>query len=397
MSVFYDTSSLLASTHQDLLSEHFYISSITFKELEEIKVNPHKSPELKYRARDAVRFLDKHRDEFTVVFCNDSIAAKCSGIYFMPTSNDNLILTCASETSCDIVYSEDLCMRITGRDIFDLNMSKCKAAGEDAIYKGYKIFSGDDDEFIVYMSQLDKSKWYANEYLIFENTETGATLEMRYNGTEFVDLKLPPVSCVRAKNPLQRCALDLLFNDDIGTVALLGTYGSGKTYLAMQVGLYCVKKMKQAKILGVREPRGEGKDVGFLPGSFDAKVGPFFAPLAQQIGGQRQLESYMEQGYLETNIPHYMKGTTYDSTIIIVDEAEDLSEEQIRLIGTRVGQKARIFWAGDYGQSLTNKSASNPLLKMCNEFKGDPKFGCIQLEEDVRSEVSKMYTTLFKN
>ena len=90
-----------------------------------------------------------------------------------------------------------------------------------------------------------------------------------------------------------------------------------------------------------------------------------------------------------------MKGTTYNQTIIVCDEAEDLSESQIRLIGTRLGENSRIFLSGDFKQSLFNKTVNNPLVRMCNEFKGNKRFACICLDEDVRSETSKMFAELF--
>lgn len=91
-----------------------------------------------------------------------------------------------------------------------------------------------------------------------------------------------------------------------------------------------------------------------------------------------------------------MKGTTYNESIMVVDEAEDLTESEVRLVGTRLGKNSRIFFAGDYGQSLINKTITNPLVKMCDEFKGNSNFACIYLDEDVRSYASKMFASLFK-
>ena len=90
-----------------------------------------------------------------------------------------------------------------------------------------------------------------------------------------------------------------------------------------------------------------------------------------------------------------MKGTSYADTTIVVDEAEDLSEKQIRLIGTRAGKNTRIFFDGDYRQAVANVSES-PLVKMCEILKGNPLFACITLEEDVRSETSKLFANLFR-
>ena len=166
----------------------------------------------------------------------------------------------------------------------------------------------------------------------------------------------------------------------------------------MQMGLYGVnEKGYQSKILGVREARGEGSAVGYLPGEYEQKVGDFFKALEQQLkGGEFELQSLKQRCVLDVQIPYYLKGTTYDSTIMVVDEAEDLTESQLRLVGTRLGQNSRIFFSGDYKQSLINKTISNPLVKMCDEFKGSPNFACVFLDTDVRSEASKMFATLFK-
>ena len=198
---------------------------------------------------------------------------------------------------------------------------------------------------------------------------------------------------------MQRCALDILMNPDITIAAILGGYGSGKTFVSMQMALYnVVEKGNQSKILGVREVLGEGKEVGYLKGDFDSKTELFFLPLVQQLnGGEFELESLKQRGVIDTNIPFYMKGTTYNNTIIVVDEAEDLTEKQIRLIGTRLGENSKIYLAGDYKQSVVNTGTNNALVKMCNQFKGNKNFGCIYLGEDVRSETSKLFAEIFND
>ena len=266
------------------------------------------------------------------------------------------------------------------------------------MYKGYQSISGDETFINEYMCNMDFSEWFPNEYLLIHNTSTGTQSEMRFNGTDFVPLRLPRSSKIKAKNALQRCALDILNNPDITVAAILGGYGTGKSFLTMRMALDAVlSKGTQQKILGVREASGEGKSVGYLKGNFEDKTGMFFKPLEQQLeGGEYELHSLIQRGQLETNIPFYMKGTTYNSTILVVDEAEDLTKEQIRLIGTRVGENSRIFLSGDYNQSLINRTETNPLVMMCDQMKGHRSFACIYLDEDVRSETSKMFANLFR-
>lgn len=284
-----------------------------------------------------------------------------------------------------------------GKWIFGLQVESICESG-DEIYKGYKLIHGNTDTINRAMENMDYSEWNTNEYLIIENTDEGSSKEMRYDGTQFVALKLPSSRYIKAKNSLQRCALDILNNPDITIAAILGGYGSGKTYISMQMALYNVReKGRVSKILGVREVSGEGKEVGYLPGDIEDKVGKFFDPLTQSLdGGEFELQSLKMSGVLDTNIPYFMKGTTYNDTIILCDEAEDLTESQIKLIGTRLGENSKIYLAGDYKQSLLTKTVNNPLIKTCNEFKGNEKFGCIYLGEDVRSETSKMFADLFE-
>lgn len=309
---------------------------------------------------------------------------------------DNQICACASTIKDVLFITNDIACKTIAKWIFGLNVSSTYEDGSE-IYKGYQTIHGDTDTINSIIENMDYSKWHINEYLIIENTDDDSSKELRFDGTNFVALKLPSSRFIKGKNSLQRCALDILNNPDISIAAILGGYGSGKTFLSMQMALYNVQeKGRVAKILGVREVSGEGKEIGYLPGDMEDKVGKFFEPLTQSLnGGEFELQSLKMSGVLDTNVPFFMKGTTYNDTIILCDEAEDLSESQIRLIGTRLGQNSKIYFAGDYKQSLLTKTVNNPLIKMCNEFKGNEKFGCIYLGEDVSNRsTTTMYDTV---
>ena len=264
-------------------------------------------------------------------------------------------------------------------------------------YKGYKRIEGDTEYINTILSPENYKDWCINEYAIITNTDTGQESEMRFTGDKFVNLKLPNSKYIKGKNAEQRCALDALNNDDITAVAILGTYGSGKSFLSTKMGLYRIQeKGTQAKILCVREAWGEGKEIGFLPGDMSDKIGMFLTPFIQQLdGGELEYERLVRQEILSANVLYYMKGTTYDETIMLCDEAEDLTEKQIKLVGTRVGKNSKIYFSGDYKQSLLDATEFNPLLRMCGKLKGNPLFACVYLPEDVRSETSKMFADLF--
>lgn len=399
----YDTNILLS--HLEVLEndKNFLISSVTIKELENIKSSGTRDEATKYSARKAVRWLRDNQDKYRVVVYESLMREKyLDAVEFLDDNNDLHIILCATwmrdmgHEQITFVTNDMLC-RIIATEYLELDTESVEDNAND-IYKGYRTITGSSDEINKIMELMDLSGWNVNEYLIIENTDDNTTKELRFDGKEFVSLKLPSSRFIKAKNSLQRCALDILNNPDITIAAILGGYGSGKTFISMQMALYNVQeKGRVSRILGVREVMGQGKDVGYLPGDLEDKVGRFFDPLTQSLnGGEYELQSLKTQGILDVNVPFFMKGTTYNDTIILCDEAEDLSESQIRLIGTRLGTNSKIFLAGDYKQSLLKKTIDNPLIKMCNEFKGNGKFACIYLGEDVRSDTSRMFADLFE-
>ena len=377
------------------------LSSKTIEELENIKASANKDAEIKYKARQAVRAIKEQKPEIIVVDKIDYDRIESLGL---EVTNDNLIIASADRYSRlnpeeDVVFcTNDILCGLIAEKYFGLKVEEVSQK-KDNIYKGYKVVHGNSNTINEYMNSIDFGDWSVNEYLIIENTDDNTSKEMRFDGEKFVNLKLPSSKFIKGKNSLQRCALDILMNPDITIAAILGGYGSGKTFVSMQMALYnVVEKGNQSKILGVREVLGEGKEVGYLKGNFDSKTELFFLPLVQQPnGGEFELESLKQRGVIDTNIPFYMKGTTYNNTIIVVDEAEDLTEKQIRLIGTRLGENSKIYLAGDYKQSVVNTGTNNALIKMCNQFKGNKNFGCIYLGEDVRSETSKLFAEIFND
>lgn len=398
---FYDTNALL-KLQGDAFVDVFMCSIKSFEELEHIKTSKNKDEETRYKARKITHLLDENSDKYEaiVVDYNQYVDDIINVFGLNPEDPDNIIIYtawCKSKEINDLIFvTNDICCKNIARNVFGLKVES--ANKKEEIYKGYKIINGNTDKINYVMENMDFSDWHVNEYLIIQNTDDNSEKEMRFDGENFVALKLPSSRFIKGKNGLQRCALDLLLNPDITIAAVLGGYGSGKTYLTLQMALYNVtEKGHQSKILGVRSPQGEGKEVGFLPGTLQEKVQGFFEPLTQQLnGGEFELESLKQRGILDSNIPYYMKGTTYNDTIMLVDEAEDLDEKQLRLVGTRIGNNSKIYFAGDYKQSVINTTDNNALIKMCNELKGNKMFGCVYLGEDVRSTTSKIFANLFE-
>ena len=399
---FYDTNALL-ELMEEVLIEPFVISSVTLEELENIKTSKTRTEETRYKARKVVHLLDENRDKYEVVIYTEKTATFLN-MFTIEVTNDSKICACAKQWKRNhednklIFVTNDICCRVIAEDVFNLDVERAKS-NNLSIYKGYKLLKGNTSDINDKLSDEQYlNSFVVNEYLLIDNTDTNEQSEMRFDGHKFVSLKLPSSKYIKAKNALQRCALDMLNNPEITVCAVLGGYGSGKSFLSMQMALYAVQeKGWQSKIIGIREPVGEGSDVGYLKGDFEEKTDNFFLPLVQQLnGGEFELEKLKQTGVLEATIPFYLKGQTFPNTVILVDEAEDLSDKQIRLVGTRVGENSKIILDGDYKQAIGNNSNTNPLVRMCNELKGNDKFACIYLDEDVRSSTSKMFAQLFE-
>lgn len=376
----------------------FIISDKTLFELEEIKSSRSKADDVRSAARKAIRFLNEHKDQYEVIVYNNSIKELINS-YNIPETPDNIICACAAWYSTNVTpikfITFDVGCRVIAEQVFGLDVEEFEH--QDEIYKGYVKITGDTEYINNYMNNLDYSKWYTNEYIIINNTDDDSIKEMRFDGTMFVPLKLPPSKIIKGKNSLQRCALDLLNNQNITICALLGTPGGGKDYLSVRYGVYAVQeKGYQQGITVCREPISSGRESGYLPGTLDEKIGLYFKPIEEQLNGKEfEFNALQQRGQLEVITPHYIKGRTFISQYMICEESEDLTEKQIRLIGTRLGEESRIIFSGDYKQSEILNTKENSLIKMCNFFKGNPRFGCIYLEEDVRSTTSKMFANMY--
>lgn len=398
---FYDTNGLL---HIDIekIEGHIFISSITLQELEHIKTSKNKDDEVKYKARKATRFLRENEDKYTCVVVNGD-HHKLVESYNLEIDNDNLIIACAYSSQFDEngtpvnevnFITDDICCYNIAKNFFKLN---CSPVNEVEEYKGFKVFEGNTSQINSLMNQYMNNSFNQlgllyNEYLIINNTDLNETTEYKYKEDWLEPLVLPNSKVIKGMNSQQRCALDLLNNDDIPIKIISGEFGSGKTYLTTRVGVNKVKQGKYSKLMLVRNPQGSGCEVGFLPGTKEEKTEGFFLPIIDALeGGEQELERMKMACQLDTEIPFYMKGRSIPEAFILVDECEDLDTQTFKLIGSRLAKNSIIAFVGDVKQAEKKFKGDNGLRRFIDYAKGNPLVGIVKMDGNVRSEASSVF------
>ena len=215
---------------------------------------------------------------------------------------------------------------------------------------------------------------------------------------------------VAARNKQQQFALDLLLNDEIRLVTLVGKAGTGKTLLALAAGLEKTIESRTFLRLVVSRPVFPmGKDIGFLPGDIDEKLKPWMQPIRDnldflvgssggpgRVKGKKDLQSLFDLGMIEVEPLTYIRGRSMPNQYLIVDEAQNLTPHEIKTIITRAGEGTKIVLTGDPYQ-IDNPyidSSSNGLSYVVERFKEESIAGHITLVKGERSDLAELAATL---
>ncbi|MDO5422837.1 MAG: PhoH family protein [Eubacteriales bacterium] len=144
----------------------------------------------------------------------------------------------------------------------------------------------------------------------------------------------------------------------------LGPAGTGKTYLAMAMGITAFKNEEVSRIILTRPAIEAGEKLGFLPGDLQSKVDPYLRPLYDalyQIMGPESYARNMEKGLIEVAPLAYMRGRTLDNAFIILDEAQNTTPAQMKMFLTRIGFGSKVIITGDLSQKDLPKEQASGL------------------------------------
>jgi len=282
---------------------------------------------------------------------------------------------------------------------------------------------------------LEEQGLELNEFVLLESQHNPFNYRVfRYlGGTKFKPVYDPAIKWpLKARNPQQLMALDLLFDTSIQLVSLFGPAGTGKTFLALLAGLHQVLIEDEYQRLLVSRPVVPlGRDIGFLPGTIEEKLRSWMLPVydnldfishATRVGqhfeqvkdemrskkgkkprrgekpkpGLPGLEQLIEQDKIGLEAITYMRGRSIPYQFILIDEVQNLTPHEVKTLVSRVGAGSKMILTGDPYQidSPYLDFSSNGLVVTSERFKGQYLFGTVYLETSERSALSQLASEL---
>lgn len=430
-----DPSSIYAFDDNDLI--------IPMVALEELDDNKTRQDEVGRNAREVNRALDKMRASGSLIsgvplHTGGTLYVKC----MPPNANhglphelesvkkaDNLIiafmLQWVGQEDQAILVSKDINVRVK----CDALGIKCEdylnqrvASTTDELYTGVEVIDVDDESINKFYDSgaldLPEQKFFPNQIVVIKNASSKSALSRYTKGKLRPLLEVESAFGLKPRNKEQKFSLDLLFDDSIKLVTLVGPAGTGKTLLALAAGLDQLKALggheKYQKMIVSRPVQPMGNDIGFLPGTLQEKMDPWISPIRDNLnflmgyskkspkpprghskaalGDEPYLAMLQEAGMIEIEALSFIRGRSIPGAYIVIDEAQNLSMHELKTIITRVGDNTKIVLTGDIAQ-IDNPHLdifSNGLTYVVEKFKEHDIAGHVTLLKGERSALATL-------
>ena len=193
----------------------------------------------------------------------------------------------------------------------------------------------------------------------------------------------PNGKSVRARTLNQKKMVSLAEKNDV--IFAIGPAGTGKTYTAVALAVRALKNKMVKKIILTRPAVEAGENLGFLPGDLKEKIDPYLRPLYDALDDMipaDKLGYYMSTRVIEIAPLAYMRGRTLDHAFIILDEAQNTTDLQIKMFLTRIGPNAKAIITGDLSQVDLPKNQRSGLIKASRILKNIDGIAHIELDEE---------------
>ncbi|MCK5219533.1 PhoH family protein [bacterium] len=256
---------------------------------------------------------------------------------------------------------------------------------------------------------------YPNQFVVLKDDsgKSRPSASGKINGEKNIVVPLAfgdqEIWSVKARNLRQKFALELLLDNNIPLVTLVGPAGTGKTLLALAAALRTtLDERVYRKILVSRPVIPLGRDIGFLPGTKEEKIAPWMQPIFDNLEflmdkngeseetGEGTMHYLLESEKIMLESLTYIRGRSIPKQYIIIDEAQNLTPHEVKTIVSRAGMGSKVVLTGDPYQ-IDNPyldSNSNGLTYLVEHFKSQKLFGHITLSKSERSPLAALAAEL---
>jgi len=414
--------------------EHFVAIPITvLEELDKFKIG---NDTKNFSAREVIRFIDKLSGsgslqewislgkglgKFKVAMDEQPAGLNAEKVYAIG-KNDHKIINAAlslmelEQKRTVILVTKDINLRIKAKALGvvaeDYQTGKVDATEIQTAGK-YGV-EGIDSEVIreiftrgsIEENGLLGDRKETNGYYILKNGKTSSLAFYNHHLDQIERIEKEFVYGIKPKNAEQAFAFHALLNPDVKLVAMQGVAGTGKTLLALASALEQNKKFNQVILARPLVPLSN-KEIGFLPGDADDKIGPYMEPLwdnlkyiKSQFGeNEKKYKAILEMEQTKRIVITplaFIRGRSLSNIMFIIDEAQNLTPHEVKTIITRAGENTKIVFTGDVHQIDTPylDENSNGLAYLIDRLKGQPLFAHVRLEKGERSELANLANDL---
>ncbi len=388
-----------------------------------------------FSAREVIRFIDrlsgsgslqewisigKGLGKLRVIMETDPKNINAEQVY-SSTKNDHKIINAAlflmeqEPKKTVVLVTKDINLRIKSKalGVIAQDYETGKVTIHDQETSSYAI-EGVDSEVIreiftkghVEEQGLLGNKKVVNGYYILKNGKSSSLAFYNELVHRIERIEKEFVYGIKPKNAEQAFALHALMNPEVKLVALQGVAGTGKTLLALAAALEQHKHFNQTILARPIVPLSN-KDIGFLPGDANDKIGPYMEPLwdnlkfiKSQFGENEKkhkaILEMQESGKIIITPLAFIRGRSLSNIMFIVDEAQNLTPHEVKTIITRAGENTKIVFTGDVHQIDTPylDENSNGLAYLIDRLKGQKLFTHVKLEKGERSELANLANDL---
>ena len=434
--IFVLDTSVLLHDHQSITNfknNNVTIPITVLEELDKFKVG---NDTKNFCAREVIRFIDKlsvkgslqewislgkSLGKFKIVMENQPTLVNAEQVY-SSAKNDHKIINAAlylkeqEPKHLVVLVTKDINLRIKAKalGLLSEDYETGKVSSDDlkkASSYGIENVDSDIMRDIFIKGEIDENgilgdQKEVNGYYILKNGKTSTLAFYNHVSDKLERIEKEFIYGIKPKNAEQTFAFHALLNDDVKLVALQGVAGTGKTLLALAAALEQHKNYNQIILARPIVPLSN-REIGFLPGDANDKIGPYMEPLwdnlkfiKSQFGENekknRAIQEMQDNGKIIITPLAFIRGRSLSNILFIVDEAQNLTPHEVKTIITRAGENTKIIFTGDVHQidSPYLDENSNGLAYLIDRLKNQELFTNVKLEKGERSELANLANDL---